>query len=554
MMSFSSLSRLIMILVVFISMPHSSSAQSAFRKDIPDRPKLVVGIVVDQMRYDYLYRYAANYSDKGFKRLLREGYSCENTHYDYVPTYTAPGHACIYTGTTPSVNGIISNEWYDRNSGKSVYCVNDTSVDAVGTTSISGKMSPLRLQSTTVTDELRFATNYRSKVISIALKDRGAILPGGFTANAAYWHDPYLNNWVTSTYYMKELPEWVTRFNQRKMVDSLTSMVWNLALPAASYTGSTADDVPYEGAFKGETAPVFPHDLPKIKATDSELIRRTPMGNTYTLEFVKAAMAGEKLGKGPDTDFLAFSLSSTDYVGHQFGINSMEIEDTYIRLDRELGDFIDYLDKTVGRNNYTLFLTADHGACANPEFNADHKTPSGNADESLLRDSLRLFLQQEFGDSALLLSADAYNIFLNQSLIKKKRMDISVVENACARWVVGFEGVAGAWTATDLSRSITREGVAQWVQRGFHPERSADVSIQLRSGWIDWYRKTGTSHGSAYGYDTHVPLVFFGSGISPGRDFKSVSVCDIAPTISSFLEIQEPSGTLGRPIQGLLSK
>lgn len=512
------------------------------------RPSLVVGLVVDQMRYDYLYRYSKGYTEYGFKRLLKQGFSCENAHFDYVPTYTAPGHACVYTGTTPAINGIISNEWYDRSIKKSVYCVNDTTVEPVGTTSISGKMSPVRLLSTTITDELRFATNYRSKVIAIALKDRGAILPGGHTANAAYWHDPYLDNWVTSTYYRKELPVWAQQFNARKLPDSLTSQPWNLLLKPNEYTGSTADDSPYEGPFKGESKPVFPHDLPKLKSTDGELIRRSPMGNTYTLEFAKAAITGEELGKHEDTDFLAVSLSSPDYIGHQFGINALETEDNYLRLDRELAAFIDYLDAKIGRSNYVLFLTADHGACANPEFNADHHVPGGTIDEQPMRDSIKAMLVRQFGDSQILLEADASGIFLDRELMQRKKVDASKVEEACVQTVLRFKGVAGAWTASELSRSITREGIARLVQRGYNPQRSADVCIQLQPGWIDWFRKTGTTHGSSYAYDTHVPVIFFGGDIKHGETHQPVSICDIAPTLAAMLRIQEPSGCVGKPI------
>jgi predicted AlkP superfamily pyrophosphatase or phosphodiesterase len=540
--------------ILFALVALTLRAQSPAKNGSPARPALVVGLVVDQMRYDYLYRYTKNYTEKGFRRLLREGYTCENAHYDYVPTYTAPGHACIYTGSVPSVNGIISNDWYDRESKQSIYCVNDTTVSAVGTTSISGKMSPRRLLSTTVTDELRFATNYRSKVVAVALKDRGSVLPGGFTANAAYWHDPYKNNWVTSTYYMEDLPEWAKRFNDRRLTDTLTAQPWNLLLAPEQYTGSTADDTPYEGPFKTETRPVFPHDLPVIRKEDSELIRKTPFGNTYTLEFAKAAVDGERLGKNGETDFLAVSLSSPDYVGHQFGVNAMETEDTYVRLDRELAEFIDFLDNRIGRNNYLLFLTADHGACPNPEFNADHRIPSAVMEEKPMRDSIRMLLLKQFGDSSMMISAGSTGIYLDREKIQKNKLDAAKVEEACAKYVLRFKGVSNAWTATELSRSLTREGIARLVQRGFHVQRSADVCIQLQPGWIDWYRKQGTSHGSSYAYDTHVPVVFFGGGVRAGETHLPVSVCDIAPTVAAWLSIQEPSGCVGKPIEPLLRR
>lgn len=545
--------RLELLLPVFLSLFSLRAAAQPLATG-PSRPKLVVGIVVDQMRYDYLYRYSKNYTEGGFKRLLREGFSCENAHYDYVPTYTGPGHACVYTGSIPAINGIVSNDWYDRASGASVYCVNDTNVKPVGTTSISGKMSPWRLQATTVTDELRFATNYRSKVVAVALKDRGSILPGGFSANAAYWHDPYLNNWVTSTYYMNELPDWAKRFNDRKMTDSLTNKPWELLLPMNTYVGSTADDVPYEGLFKSETKPVFPHDLPTIKKEDSELIRKTPFGNYYTLEFAKAALQGEQLGKSGETDFLAVSLSSTDYVGHQFGINALETEDTYLRLDRDLTSFIDYLDQQVGRTNYLLFLTADHGASANPDFNKDHDIPSAIMEERPMRDSIKLLLQKQFGDSTILVSANSLGIYLDRVRMEKKKLDPAVVEIACARYVLRFKGVSNAWTATELSANDCREGLTRLIQRGFHSQRSPDVTIQLQPGWIDWYRTQGTSHGSSYAYDTHVPVLFFGNGVRQGVTRSAVSVCDIAPTVASWLYIQEPSGCVGKPILPLFKE
>lgn len=553
-----SISRLIFLSFILFWMLLSGTvhaqSSSGGQRSVQSKPSIVIGVVVDQMRYDYLYRYAANYSEKGFKRLVREGFNCRNANFDYVPTYTAPGHACIYTGTGPAVNGIISNEWYDRELRKGIYCVNDTTVSAVGTTSISGKMSPRRLLSTTMTDELRFATNYRSKVVSVALKDRGAILPAGFTGNYAFWHDPYLNNWVTSTYYMKELPSWAKKFNERKLVDSLLQRPWELLLPAAKYAGSTADDSPYEGLFQDEQKPVFPHNLPELKSANKELIRRTPMGNTYTLEFAKAAIEGEQLGLRGETDFLAVSFSSTDYVGHMFGINALETEDTYLRLDRELGEFIDYLDKKFGRSNYLLFLTADHGACPNPEFNADHEISSGRFLEGPMRDSLSAFLKRKFGSDDVLAGSDATGIYFDRELLSRKSYSAEEIQQACADYVLQFEGVAFTMTAAELSLARKREGHAALVQRGFHAQRSADVCIQLKPGWLDWMSPTGTSHGSAYSYDTHVPVLFFGGAIKPGETTIPVSVSDIAPTICSLLRISFPSGATGSPIVPLLDR
>ena len=482
---------------------------------LPSSQGLIVGLVIDQMRYDYIYRYWSKFGNDGFKRLVSEGFVFSNTNYNYVPTYTAPGHACIYTGTTPSVNGMISNEWYDRATRKSQYCVNDTTVMPLGTTSISGKMSPRNLLSTTVTDELRLATNMQSKVIGIALKDRGAILPAGQSANAAYWHDPYSNNWVTSTYYMSSLPQWVLDFNKRKLVDSLLSYKWTTLLPINQYTESTPDDNAYEGLFSGEEKPVFPHDLPALKAKESELIRSTPFGNTFTKEFAIAAIQGENLGKGKATDFLALSFSSTDYVGHMYGTNAIELEDTYLRLDKDIAELLKFLDTWTG-NNYLLFMTADHGAVNNPIFSRDYHIPGGKFESGMLSDSLKKYIAGIYGTDTLIMNASSHNIYLNRSYIESKKINLQQVQETCAAFVTNLKGVSAAMTATELARGINRTGIYSLMQNGYNVQRSADVMIQLQAGWIDWYSKTGTTHGTAYSYDTHVPLIFFGKRIKAG--------------------------------------
>ncbi len=513
-------------------------------------PGLVVGIVIDQMRYDYLYRFWNKYSNDGIRRLVNDGFVFGNANYNYIPTYTAPGHTCIYSGTTPAYNGIISNEWYDRDQRKSIYCVNDTTVKPVGTTSISGKMSPKNLLTTTVTDELMLASNMTSKVIGIALKDRSSILPAGHTATAAYWHDPYLNNWVTSTYYLKELPQWVADFNKRKMIDSLLSKKWTTLLPIEQYTESTADDNSYEGLYDGESKPVFPHDLPALRDSNSELIRETPFGNTLTKEFAVAAIKGENLGKGKSTDFLAVSFSSTDYVGHMFGTNAIELEDTYLRLDRDIAAFLKFLDEWTG-NNYLLFFTSDHGAVNNPIFSSDHQINSGKFESRVLSDSLKKFLKQSYKSDSLLLNANAHNVFLNRNYIEANNFNLEEIQKKCVSFVTKFKGVSIAMTSTELSRGLERTGIYSLIQNGFNFQRSADVIIVLQPGWIDWYTKTGTTHGAPYSYDTHVPLIFFGKRIKPGFSATPVTVCDIAPTISTLLNIEFPSGNTGKPLEPL---
>ncbi len=539
------------ILILLVIFSFTSKAQrSKTDGDGPylaSSPGLVVGIVVDQMRYDYLYRFWNKFSNDGFKRLVNEGFVFSNANFNYVPTYTAPGHACIYTGTTPAFNGIISNDWYNLSLRKSVYCVGDSTVMPLGTTSISGKMSPRNMFTTTVTDELKLATNMTSKVIGISLKDRGAILPAGHTANAAYWHDPYTNNWVTSTYYMKELPVWVSDFNKRKMSDSLLNYKWTTLLPISQYTESTIDDNAYEGLFEGELKPIFPHDLPALKAKESELIRATPFGNTFTNEFAMQAIRSENLGKGKSTDFLAISFSSTDYVGHMYGTNAIELEDTYLRLDRDIATLLNFLDKWTG-NNYLLFLTADHGAANNPKFATDHNLNAGKFESGALVDTLKKYIKDVYGSDTLIANASAHNIYLNRAYIESKKINLEEVQNKCVAFVTKLNGVSVAMTASELARGLNRTGIYSLMQNGYNVKRSADVMIQLQPGWVDWYLKTGTSHGTGYSYDTHVPLIFFGKRIKSGSFAEPVSICDIAPTISTLLNIEFPNGNSGKSL------
>ena len=516
------------------------------------RPRLVIGIVVDQMRYDYLYRFRDKYGEGGFKRLMREGFLFENANYNYVPTYTAPGHTCIYTGTTPSHNGIIANEWFDRDLGKTINCVGDSTMKPVGTSSISGKMSPRNLLSTTITDELRIASNFRSKVVGIALKDRGAILPAGHSANAAYWHDPYTNNWVTSSYYMARLPEWVEKFNDRKIVDSLLAKPWEKLFPADAYQASTGDDTPYEGLFAGESKPVFPHNLPEIRKSDEELIRKTPFGNTFTELFAKAALEGEQMGKGNEVDFLAVSFSSTDYVGHMFGTNAIELEDTYLRLDRDLADFLSYLDAFCGKNNYLLFLTADHGAVPNPMYSRDNHLPGEEFESDSLFRSLSAFLEKVYGPGTYFSHANAHQVYLNRSLLEQKKINAGEMREKCAAFISKYDGVAEVSTSDEMEAEVVHAGIKSFMQNGYISGRSADVLIELKPGWIDWYTKTGTTHGSAYSYDTHVPLIFFGTGIKHGSSNSAVVISDIAPTLATMLKIESPSSTTGKPLREIL--
>lgn len=513
------------------------------------KPKLVVGIVVDQMKYDYVFRYWEKLGSGGFKRLMNEGMFCKDVHYNYVPTYTGPGHAAIYTGTTPATNGIISNDWYNRETAKTIYCVEDKKVATVGAKDSLGQMSPRNLLTTTIGDELHVASTFKNKVIGIALKDRGAILPAGHSANAAYWWDGLTGDWITSTYYMTALPQWVVDFNNKKYPATYHKAGWNTLRPIKDYTESTADNTVYEGLFRGEKTPVFPHNIADSNSIDA--IKYTPWGNTLTRQLAEAAIEGEKLGQGETTDMLTVSFSSTDYVGHKYGTNAIETEDVYLQLDKDLETFLNFIDKKIGKQNVLLFLTADHAAIPNPQFLADHKIPAGYFNPTPMIDSLKKTLLQYYGDTNLFLAFDNDQIYLNRPLAESKKINIKQMQNEVADFCIKFEGIHNAVSASRFNETEYTTGVNHLVQMGYNRKRSGDVIIELEPGLIEWMGKTGTTHGSPYTYDTHVPLWFYGGLITNGTTSENIEITDIAATLSNLLNIETPNGSIGKPIQAI---
>lgn len=513
-----------------------------------EKPKLVVGIVIDQMRYDYIYRYWDKYGNEGFKRLVNEGFFCRNTNYNYVPTYTGPGHASIYTGTTPAVHGIIANDWYDKAKGKNIYCVQDDNVNGVGTTAPEGKRSPVNMLSTTITDELRISSTMKSKVIGVALKDRSAILPAGHTANAAYWYDGSVGGFITSTYYMKELPVWVQDFNKKELAKKYMSQPWNTLLPIDQYTESVPDDNNYEFIANGETRPVFPHNLPELIKTNGGLnmIRSTPFGNSLTKDFAIETIKNENLGKSTATDFLAVSFSSPDYIGHAYGPNSVEQEDDYIRLDKDLAEFLKFLDTQIGKNNVLVFFTADHAAPQVPAYLMDLKVPAGYVDETKMVDTLKKYLLKNFGDT-LVLSFSNQQVFLNHKVIEEKKLNLQQVEENVTAFLQNLPAVSEVLTAITLNNSQFTEGSRYLMQKGFNSKRSGDVLVNYQPSWVD-FPHYGTTHGSPYSYDTHVPLLFFGWNIQHGSSSEQVYITDLAATLAMMLNIQFPNGCTGKPI------
>ncbi|MFS4494950.1 alkaline phosphatase PafA [Maribacter sp. 2308TA10-17] len=521
--------------------------------DLKTSPKLVVGIVVDQMRYDYLTRFWNHYGEGGFKRLVKDGFNCKNNHFNYAPTSTGPGHTSVYTGSTPAAHGVIGNNWYDKDQGESVYCASDDNYASVGTTSDAGKMSPHRMNVTTITDELRLHTQMRGKTIAVALKDRGAVLPGGHTANAAYWFQGAdEGNWITSSYYMKQLPKWVNEFNSSDAVEKY-KIPWNTAKPINSYIESGIDNNSYEGLFETETTPTFPHSTPNIlnKKKDFDILKYTPYGNTITTNFALAALDGENLGMDSETDFLAISYSSTDYIGHKFGVNSKEIQDTYIRLDADLQLLLNTLDRKVGKEEYIIFLTADHGAIDVPAYLSSQKIPAGYFEYDEISPKLDEFLKYKFGTTNIIKNFSNYQFFLDHKVIKNLDIDLAQAQEIIANELLNYKGIDRAYTGRQMIQNNYTDGIPYILQNGYNQKRSGDVLIVLKPGVIS-YPKTGSTHGSPQIYDTHVPLLFYGKGIPKGSTSVRTEIPDIAPTISSLLGISFPNGTTGKPITEVL--
>lgn len=539
-----------MLRFVFVFLAVTSSVIAQDKK-----PKLVVGIVVDQMRQEYLNRFQDKFSKGGFNRMLGEGFYLTNAHYNYTPTVTGPGHASVYTGTTPAIHGIIGNDWYDKNIGEIVNCVNDPQQKPIGSAEGKGTVSPWRMLSTTLTDELKLATQKQAKVVGVSVKDRGAVLPAGHLPDGAYWYDSETGKFITSTYYTKTLPAWAQTFNSRNLADQYLNKDWTTLFPIDQYKQSGPDASPYEQKLANKPKTVFPYVLKELRGKDKgfDLLPSVPFANDYVTEFAKAALDGEALGKDDVTDFLAISYSSTDIIGHAFGPNSVEVQDTYLRLDRNIEDLLKVLDEKVGAGNYTVFLTADHAVADVAQYLKDNRIPAGTLSVEHLQANLKEYLAAYFPGKDLIKSIDDDQIFFNHEAFnadpKSSGVQMMVATELVSNFLIAQEGVANVFSESMLRQSNFSEGgIKGMVTRGYHAKRSGDIIMVLEPGWYASSSIQGTTHGSPYSYDTHVPIMFFGAGIRRGRSVTYHSITDIAPTISTLLNIKFPNGCTGQPI------
>jgi predicted AlkP superfamily pyrophosphatase or phosphodiesterase len=528
-----------LLLYASLSLPIHAQNKS---KSVPQRPALVVGIVVDQMRYDYLNKYSNRYSEGGFKRLMREGLNCQDNHYNYAPTVTAAGHASVYTGSVPAIHGIVGNEWTDAKTGKKVYCTEDSTVKTVGTTGNTGWMSPKNLWTSTITDQLKMAQNFKSKTIAVAIKDRGAILPGGHLADGSYWYDSKEGRFISSSFYFNELPQWVKDFNAQELAKKYVAQGWNTLYPIETYTQSYLDDNPFEAKLPSEKTPTFPHDLKG--GNPLEVLRSTPYGNTLTKDFALKAIEAEKLGQSGYTDFLAISFSSPDYIGHAFGPQSVEVEDNYLRLDREIAEILSTLDKKFGKENVLVFLTADHAVAEVPGFLTSKKMPGGVFDRIKASEEVKKAINAEFGDVNLIIGEDNSQLYLNHALINKMGIDQEKLAGVIRKTYQKLDGFAELIDMKKASSSYLISNYRSLIENGYNAARSGDFMVLLKPQWFIG-SKTGTTHSTLYAYDTHVPLLFYGWKVQAKEYTQRTSISDISTTLANWLKCMEPSGAIG---------
>jgi predicted AlkP superfamily pyrophosphatase or phosphodiesterase len=531
------------------------SGYSQNTKKIPsEKPRLIVGIVVSQMRYDYIFRFWDKLSDNGIKLLIDRGTFCKNTSFNYLYSQDGVGHASIVTGTTPSNHGIISKEWYLNLQDKMESYTEDPNHKAVGGDYENGHHSPRNLMCTTFPDELRLSNDFKSKVFSVALEPGPAIFSGGHTGNCAYWFDPNTGNWITSTYYADSLPAWANDFNNKKFSDIYLSQEWNTLLPVGQYTESLPDQNKYESGYDGRIT--FPYPLTEISGSKKNkknygILTKTPYGNLLTKDFASSLLIGEELGKDDNTDLLMISFTAGESIGNLFGPNSIEVEDALIRLDLELAHFIQFLETQVGKENLLIFLASGSGVAQVPTYLIDSKIPAGYFNQLGAIALLKSALNNTYGRGDWVKAYQSQQIFLNHTLIEDSKLSLRDIQDYVAQFMLQFAGVANTVTSYTLQTTNFTSGIFEKIQYSYNQKRSGDVLINLKAGWVE--KGSGvTDHNSSYAYDSKIPLIWYGWKIGRGTITRPVDITDIAPTLCTFLNISYPNACTGSPILELV--
>lgn len=536
-------------LLIFLSIGLTLSAQkkhSSAETQYPTKPKLVVGIIVDQMKFNYLNRYESRFGKGGFNRLKNQGINCLNGYYSFVPTVTAAGHAAVFTGTVPAINGIVGNDWIDPKTGQRIYCVEDKSVKSIGADDAEGEMSPKNLWSSTISDQLKLSQDFHSKTIAVAIKDRGSILAGGHTSDASYWYSSKIGGWISSSYYMQKLPDWVEKINAGHPIEKYLTKPWETLYPLETYRKAAPDNNSFEGILPGNKDSGFPHEL-TVGGRKELTILTSPFGNSLVKDFAIEALKNENLGKGESTDFLAISFSSTDYVGHNFGPHSIEIEDTYLRLDRDIEEILRQLDETLGKENYLVFLSTDHAIADNPNYLKEHNLDGGTLNSFEITNKLKGDLKKEFGDVDLLIGLENSQIYLNHLVIEKAGIEPEKIEKKLSESLSELTGFSRLINLKNIGTENLPNEILEKIKNGYHPLRSGDYMILFHPQYF-FGGKVGANHGSMYEYDSHVPILFYGWKIPSMNYLERVNIQDISASIASWIKIDAPNGSIGKPL------
>jgi predicted AlkP superfamily pyrophosphatase or phosphodiesterase len=548
-------------LLVFVLFSSSLAASAQQRRPAvrpataSTKPKLVLLLVVDQFRGDYLERFGDLFGKDGFRRLM-EGAYFTNANYDYVPTYTAPGHAAISTGSVPAQNGIVGNTWFDRETGKTRVMVSDLQAHLLtnkGASKDTGAASPRVLIGTTIGDQLRMATNFQSKVIAISQKDRAAVLPGGQRPNGAFWFVAPEGGFVSSDYYFKELPAWVRDFNAKNSVDKYFGKTWDRVLPEASYARAQAQNLPLQKTALGTG---FPYTITggdsKPGANYYSIFDLTPFATEHLEDFAKTAIEAEHLGEDNVTDLLSVSFSTPDLVGHYYGPDSKELLDTYIRLDRTIADLLNFIDRKVGLANTIIAVTGDHGVSPIPEYSQSLGFDAVRIPVNSLMTAVKKALNDKYGEANWIQSFVNDQLYIDPKLIADRKINPAEIERVAGEAAMTVPGIVNYYTRTQIVEGrMPATPIARRVLNGFNRQRSGDVWLITRPFSFFVEGNLATTHGSPYNYDTHVPIIFYGKGIQAGRYDMECSPSDIAPTLASILGIEMPSNRVGHilPVQ-----
>ncbi len=525
-----------------------ASLPSAAQDHVP----VIVGIVIQQMRYDAITRYGATMGENGFKRIMNQGAYCTNAYYEYMLTEAHPAYATIYTGANPCNHGIVSQQWYDRLSRKTVNAISDTKYETTGSDALSGMASPLRLQGTTLGDELKLSNYKQSKVISISWDNYSAILPAGRLGNGAYWFCEQSGNMVSSSYYMKELPQWVKDFNAKRIPDSYLQRTWNTAKDMSEYRASLPDNSIYENGIEGQS--VFPYNIKQMSRNKGyQLLKYTPWANDLMLEFAVKAIDSEQLGRDEFTDLLMINFAQPGYVSDIYGIRSVELQDSYIRLDHVIATLLSTLDQKLGRGNYIVFFTADRGASDSPMFLSDMGMPGRQINIQGTMVLLEAYLRALYGDDKWVEKYTNRQVYLNHLAVERYKLPLGEVQDMASQFLTEIDGIDHAMPAKLLMESHTSSGIWKQASNNINRDRSGDIIINLAPGWQEI---SGAANGdfscsaqnSAYSHDTHVPLAFYGKGINIKTVNRRVSAADITPTLATILRILCPDYASGEPI------